>query len=299
MTYADELVEAPTSLAQVFNANWVIPNLDSSSYPTWDKTAETTVTGALDADGYYNTRIFGTAGDAMSENIGDSLMEAAGVAATSKALLKTDWLAQLSYYLGNVLRLENIIMDGMPTYMLLVAPAVKAWMMNPNNTGSPAANIANIMEYKDPKRMTIPGEFGRLFDNLLLVTNPRAPTLTLTGTNGYWAIKPGYMWPGNNDDRNLSKWAVATTAQNFAFDICYALGANALAKYTRDDMRTNLSESTEYGFIQGLAAYIGEGIQAPSWDQGTPTDGAIGTRTKVQTGSAVIPVSRAPIGTVA
>jgi len=294
VTYAEELINTPTSLAQQFNKNWIIPNLAEGNYPDWDVTATTRTDGTADSDEYYSSRVYSGA-TCIVENIAAALISAAGTDSTSKALLKTDWVAQASYYAAQQLRLEQIMIDGIPTLLFLVHPAVKAWMMNPNNTSSPASNIANIMEYKDPKRMTMPGEFGRLFENLLFVTNHRAPTMVVGGSAGSYTLLPGYLWPSNNDDRNTSAWSNTSGSTNYAFDICYIVGANALARYTRDAMASNLSDKSEYGFIQGLAGYLGEGVQIPAWDLDTATDSPV---TQVQHGSCVVPVSRAPIGTV-
>ena len=297
LTYAEELINTPVSLSQMFNKNWIIPNLDSGNYPAWDVTAPTRTDGAADTDEYYSSRTY-SGGTSMAENIADAIIRASGTGSTPLNLLKTDWVAQISYYAAQILRLEPLMIDNIPTYLFLLHPFVKSWMMNPNNTSSPANNIADIMEYKDPKRMSIPGEFGRLFESLLCVVNHRAPTIVIGGSDGSYTIKPGYMWPSNNDDRNTAAWSNSSGSPNYAHAICYVLGANALAKYTRDDLKTNLSESTEYGFIKGLAAYLGEGVQIPAFDLDTPTDTTTATDSQVQHGSAVVPVGWAPIATI-
>jgi len=297
LTRSEELINTPVSLSHYFNKNWIIPNLNASAYPAWDVTAPTRTDGAADSDEYYSSRTY-SGGTSMAENIADALIAAAGTGSTSKALAKTDWIAQAAYWALQQMRLETIMIDGVPTILFLIHPATKAWMMNPNNSGSPADNIADIMEYKDPKRMTIPGEFGRLFDTFLCVTNHRAPTIVVGGSDGAYTITPGYVWPTNNDDRNTAAWSNSSGATNYAFDINYFVCSMALAKYTRDALRTNLTESTEYGFIQGLASYWGEGIQIPFFDLDTPTDTTTSTDSQVQHGSCVFPTSRAPIGTV-
>ena len=144
--------------------------------------------------------------------------------------------------------------------------------MNPNKTGSFGAYWQNVAEYMTD-RIKIPGEMGRIFETFIMVENPRAPTITVSGDSGSRVIKPGFLRPGNNDDRNNADWANTSGATNFVFDCVFAMGANALA-------------------------YLGQGIQIPAFDLDTAaqTDGA--ATSQVQKGVAVIPVSRDVIETI-
>lgn len=294
LTYAEELTRAPVSKAQQFNKNWCIPNHSETDMPAWDVTDLTIADGAADTYGYYSSRLYSGA-TSFVENICEKLMAAAGTGTTSKALMNVEAMALISYYLVEGLLMDPVMLDGIPSFVILMHPRVKSYAMNPNRSGSLGNNFLNVADYKDPKRATLIGEIGRVFENLVFCTDYRAPSLVVGGAAGSYTLKPGFVYPGNVDGRNGTQWANTSGATNYVFDVCIALGANALAQYLVDPLTTNLAESTEYGKIQGRAAYVGEGFQIPAWDKdaGSRLDGA--NTTQIQRGSCIIPVSRTPI----
>lgn len=301
LTYAPELTYAPlnNTLTQAFNKNWIIPNMAEASYPTYDTTAETITDGAIDADPadlYYASRTYGGAGNAFSENLGDALLAASGTGASPNAILNVDHLSQVNHYNIHNHVVEPIMLDGIPSYLFKIATPVKSWMLNPNNTGSMAAHMLSVSDYKDPKRATLIGEIGRLFDDLVVVHDTRSPTLVVGGTADARTLQPGFLEPGNNDDRNNNAWSNTSGATNYVFDINSIIGQNGLARYTRDGLISGLSETTEYGKIKGSATYKGEGIQIPAFDKDASARSAT---TQIQRGSAIVPVSRRTIDTVA
>lgn len=297
LTVADELIEAPVNLAQQFNKNWIIPNLAESDNPAWDNTALTVADGVVDADEYYSDRTFSGA-TSFVENIVAAMMAASGTGATSKALLNVDTLVQICTYIKDQMIIDPIMMDGMPTVILTIPTKVKGWMMNPNKSGSLAAYWKEVAYYKDDNRMKLPGEFGRLFDYFVCVENWRAPTLTVGGSVGSYTLKPGFINPGNNDDRNNTAWSNTSGSVNYVFDVVMALGLNALAQFTHDPQQSDMYEHTEYGKIEGRNTYLGQGIQIPTFDLDAASrlDGS--STTQIQKGSAVIPVSRIPVATI-
>ena len=290
----EELTYAPVSLTPKFNKNWIIPNLLESSAPAWDKDTITTTAGAADADGYYSSRTYSGA-TTFIENIAAALLAASGTGSTSKALMTNGFLSDLSYRLPNSLIMPPVMLDGVPTYVILTAARVAAWMKNPDNTGSLGKYWQNVKEYKSDDRLAIPGELGRCYGNLVFVENSRAPTLTVGGSAGSYTLAVGYMQPGNNDDRNNSAWSNNSGSTNYVFDLCYALGAEALAEYIVDPLNSNLFETTEFTKIEARACYVGSGIQIPAWDKDAASqlDGA--SVTQIQRTSAIIPVSRTAI----
>jgi len=297
LTYAEELTFSPVSAAQQFNKNWIIPNLVESSYPSWDITALTVTNGALDSDNYYSSRSYSGA-TTFVENIAASLLAASGTGATPNATLSVDFLAQLRKYVMNDLLIEPIMLDGKITWIFLCASNVWNWSINPNNAGSLGEHFQAVSEYRDPERMTIIGEIGRVFEHFVFVENYRAPTLTVGGSAGSYTLQVGYMQPGNNDDRNNTAWSNTSGATNYVFDMCYVCGKNALGEYVPDPLNTDLYEHTEYTKIEGRGAYLGSGLQLIAWDKdsGSRLDGT--STTQIQKGSALVPVSRAPIETI-
>jgi hypothetical protein len=297
LTYAEELTYAPVSASQQFNKNWIIPNLSESSYPSWDLTALTVTNGSLDSDNYYSSRTYSGA-TTFVENIAAALLAASGTGATPKATLTVDFLSQLRKYVMNDTLIEPVMLDGKNTWIFLVASEVWSWSINPNNSGSIANEFQVQSEYKDPERMTLIGEIGRVFEHFLFIENYRAPTLTVGGSAGSYTLQVNYVQPGDNDDRNKSAWSNTSGSTNYVFDLCYVIGKNALAEYVVDPLNTDLYEQTEYKRIEGRAAYLGSGLQLVTWDKdsGSRLDG--GSTTQYQRGSALVPVSRAAVQTI-
>lgn len=298
LTYADELTAAPVSLGQQFNKNWFIPNRVASGFPSWDLMALDVTTGAADADGFYSSQNYSGAGTFV-ENIAASMLAASGTGATPNAILNVDNLTYMRTHVIDEHMLNMITLDGRPSLILKIPPQVHGWMVNPNNTGSLGEYWENVSGYMDPKqRMIIPGEIGRLFETFVVVEDPRCPTLTVGGSQGSYTLTPGYIQPGNNDDRNKTAWSATSGSANYVFDMCCILGANALGKYTRDDLKTNLAESTEYGQVQGRGTYKGEGVQLVAYDKDTAGQDDGANTTQIQRGACLVPVSRRPIATL-
>ena len=291
--YSEELTYAPVSQVHQFNKNWAIPNLAESDYPAYDTTALERDDGVADADNYETEDLYGVG--TFVENICAALTSAAGVGATSNAVLNVDNIAQIHQYVTNQHVIEPIMLDGMWTWVWTIPTRVKSWMLNPNNTGSLNNEMRSFVEYSEAKRPKLPGEIGRLYEDLLMVHDTRYCTLTLSGTTGSYNLRPGFLWPGNNDDRNQASWSNTSGSTNYAFDICHIMGVNALMKYTRDDLKSGLTELTEYGKIRGDAVYKGDGIQIPQFD----LDAADRTAdTPIYRGSLIVPVSRNEVNTI-
>jgi hypothetical protein len=297
LTHAPELWEAPVSKTPLFNKNWIIPNLDESSYPSWDNTSMTQTDGSQDSDNYYSSRTWSGA-TTFVENICASLLSASGTGSTSKATLKIDFLQQLIKYATDDLIMSPVMLDGKETYVFLVPANAYAWMLNPNNSGSLGEFWENFGDYSKGDRNPLTGELGRFGDCLLLVKNMKAPTLTVDGSAGSYTIQMGWQLPGNNDDRNKSAWSNTSGSTNYVFDMGYLLGENALAEYVVDEPNMDLYESTQYGKIQGNLAYTGAGIQIPAFDLDSSAQNDGSSTTQIQRNCACVPISRAPVQTV-
>ena len=288
---AEELINDPLDLPQQFNPNWFIPNLDDSSFPVWDKVNPTVTNGAADAYGYYSARSYGGS-TAFSENIAVALLAASGTGSTPKNTLSVSAMYALSTYAPDKVQCPPIMMDGRPTYILLMPPRVKAKWLDPTITTSLGAYWENVGQYIDKDREILPGEIGCLCGNIVVIEDYRLPTLTVGGSSGAYTLTPGFLWPGNNDERNQSNWSNTSGSTNYVFDMCMLLGENAIAEYTADPLVTNLKEQTEYTKRQGRGAYLGQGIQIPFWDLDAASQLDGSSKTLIYRSSIMIPVGR-------
>ena len=282
---ADELTYSPVSQTQPFNKNWIIPNLPDSQQPAWSVIAPTPVLGAQDSDRYYSSEYYNN-GASFSENIAAAMLAASGTSAVPVATMTVDHMMAMHNYEQYNHLIEPVMVDGVPSKFLCVADFVKHFMLNPSMAGSFGSYWAQVAQYKDPK-LKLPGEMGRFMDDWVVIHDTRSPTMVISGQAGAYHLKPGFLHPGNNDDRDLGAWSASSATQNFVWDICKLVGANALCIYRRDELVTGLEEFTEYKKRKGSSTYKGEGLQLPIFDLDTPSSAST-----IYRGSAIIPISR-------
>lgn len=282
--FSNELTQQPVNQVQTFNPNWAVPNLEPASYPVWDTDAITATDGAVDSEGWYPNRAFsGTT--TFVENIATALLAASGTGGTSNATLTVDAIYEICDYIVDQHVVEPLTM-ARGSYIWKMPSRVIMWMLNPNNAGSLGTYWQEVAAYQDDKPM-LPGEVGMLANMFRVCMDLRCPTLTVSGSSGSYTLTPGWIRPGNNDDRNNGAWSNASGNTNYSFDMTTILGAEALGQYTRDDLQTDLIETTEYKKREGRGSYYGDGVSIPRFDKGTETD-----TSQIYRGSIIVPVSR-------
>lgn len=295
--YDEGLTYAPTSKSPNFNPNWIFPNLAYSSNPTYDVSPAPTHSGNgypdEDVDGYRSADTWSGA-TSFAYNVATAALQASGLAATPKAVYNVDHCSAITSHVQDYHMVEPIDMDGTVKWIWKVGPKTAGYMLNSAISGSFGAYFVSANIYaNDLSRDIIPGELGTLFDHFVIVKDWRTPTMTVSGIGGGRTIALGYVRPSNNDDRNNGAWAATSGSENFVFELNSILGSNALAKYTRDDLKTGLTELEEYGRVRGNGCYKGEGIQLPIFDLDTPTGSS-----HIYRGSCIVPHSIATIDTV-
>ena len=279
-----ELTYTPTSKVQKLNPNWAIPHVAPSDYPAWLVTTITENDGSVDSNNWYPDQYYSGVGTFI-ENLAAAMMSGSGTTATPTATPTIDHLLEIFNDTDENMTVEPITLDGITTRFLKVDSMTYNWMMNPNNSGSIADYWDAVASYAD-KRPTIPGEMGRLFEGTVVIKDMRAPTITIGGTAGSYTITFGWQFPGGttNDKRNKTAWSASTSSPNYVFHGGALIGAEALVRYTRDEYRDDMLESTEFGKRNERGSYKGEGIALAQYDKGTPT-----ATTKIYRGSRMIP----------
>ncbi len=299
LSYGEELTASPVSLKQQFNDNIWIPNLDLGDMPTWDITDLTKDDGSIDALNYYPSRTFSGL-NTYVEAIGAAMVSAAGSGGTSLAYLDVENLAALEYYVEVTLHLRKIQIGSERGYIFLLPKSVAAYLVNPNVSGSMGAAWVQYAALST-KEQSIPGMLGR-YGCLWFVIDSRSPTLTLSGSEGSYALTPGFVQPGDNDDRNRNPWSAASGSVNYPFDVGYVLGAGAVAEWVVSKLQNGM-ESTEFGKLLEKGFYEMGGIQLPRFEKDTPDDannsGGTGAgKTAINRGSCMVLISRRPIAAI-
>lgn len=298
LTYANELTAAPVSLTQKFNSNIFIPNL-AVAQPVYDVTNMTVTTGAVDSLGYYPSKTYSGVGTYV-EDLADKMMTASGTASASKAYLTVENLEDLILYLTTTVKMKPLATGGLNGFIFGVSSYTASVLLNPLQAGSMGAlwkDITNLTK----EEASYPGMLGK-YRCLYFVVDDRAATLTVSGSAGSYSLQPGFMNPGNNDDRNHTPWSNTSGSVNYVFDVNYVLGEGALAEWIVDP-ETMVDEYANYKQDLGKGLYTCGGIQLAAFDKDTPDDAnnsasTSAGKTQIQRGSCVVLSSRRPAATI-
>ena len=139
------------------------------------------------------------------------------------------------------------------------------------------------------------------YKSLWFVQDDRAPTVTVSGSAGSYALQPGFHDIGNIDNRNQSPWNATSGSLNYVFNANFVYGAGALAEWIVYNPQY-AKESTEYGQMVGKGSYMCGGIQTARYDVDTPDDendsgGTAAGKTLIQKSICMVLTSRIPIAT--
>lgn len=297
LTYAEELTKAPVSLKQQFNSNIFICNTALESMPVWDVTDLTNTAGSVDALGFYPSRTYSGA-NSYVEAIAAQMLTASGTGSTSNAYMTVDDLAALELYVRTRLMLLPIsIGTSKRGYLFLIPSDVAAYLTNPNESGS-MGSIWKDTASLSAAEQSVPGMLGR-YRSLWFIEDERAPTLTVSGSSGSYTLRPGFVQPGNNDDRNATAWSNTSGSLNYVFEVGFVIGAGAIAEWIVNPL-AYAKESTEYGKLLGKGSYTCGGIQLGRFDKDTPDDAnnsaaTAAGKTIIQRSCCMVLISRKPI----
>lgn len=291
LTFEGALTKDPfaSTVRQQFCSNIFIPNLAIGDMPVWDVTDLTVTAGSADSLGFYPLKTFSGA-DSYVESIADKMLTASGTGSAALAFMSVDNLVDLDYYCEHIVKMPKIKIGKASGYIFVVPAEVAYYLSNPNKTGSFGAYYKDITQMSK-EEMEFGGILGK-FKNLWFKVDSRGPTLTVSGSSGSYTLKPGFVNPGNNDDRNMSPWSATSGSVNYVFDVGFVYGAGSLFESIMVPPQYGNKESTEYMQIVGEAMYEIGGIQQVRFDVDTPTDATGAGKSCIQRSLVMVPMSR-------
>lgn len=287
LTCADELTQAPTSLNQLFNPNIFIPNTDLGNLGLYNYNTLTRNSPTFPAYYAYSE---GTATDYQVSNIEAALKAATGTDFTNPeyTVMDLEALLALDYHCKHNLLIMPIMLGGKATRIFLCPSTQMIKMLDPTGTG----NIGSV--WKDVSALTkfeqaVPEAYCRVRD-LLIVEDERYATLTVTGTATEPILTPGFVNPGNEfTGRNNAAYSATT---NKVFDVGWVVGKGAVIEWIAQALKY-ATETTEYGKINGRAAYQLSGIKSAVYDEDTMSNSSY-----VQRSSCMVLMAKPQIVTV-
>jgi hypothetical protein len=249
------LTAAPISLSQTYNKNWWVPSLSDASQPAYNATAASHAT---------------------------AIGAACGAAAMNAVLTPSYLLAFIDWLEGSYI--EPVEIGGKQMYMMLTAPREIRRLRDPSVSGSFGDLIkgANADVSK-----TIPSADLVIADTLIMVRDPRIPTMTTSGGGSAWTLSFGYDKAGRGTSTKTSGVSVAGNNPYFYTNI--VCGAGALGIYEPDKVHEEKQED-EYGQFEADALFGAIGAITPVWNVDS---GSANTSTAQQESSVIVPTVKA------
>lgn len=229
--YSYVLEGTGTALTQSYNPNIYVANTEYANQPTYSNTGATHRTNMNTAFAAADT---GTNG--VNANI------------------DLDFLLGLSYYAENEKRIQPVTIGGQPSYVVLL-PTPQYHKLLQVNSGQLGSVWTQVTALSDEEQK-FPGIVGRVM-NLVIIKDPRYPTLEATASYGDTTHSVVYLAPGNYDLRNKTVYA---SDSNAAWDVGFLLGSGAILDWLVTPLHFGM-EQTEYGKKYGKAAFCERGIQ--------------------------------------
>jgi hypothetical protein len=250
------LTASPLSLTQSYNHNWYFPSLADASQPAYDST-----------DASFATNI-GTA--AMSGGM--------------NAVLTPSYLLQFCDYLE-----EHFIMpinlNGRKCWVMLVAPREMRRLRDPAVTSSFGAFFKDAAAITDVNKV-IPTAELVVADSLILVRDPRHPTMTISGSSSAYTLGFGYDKAGRNSTKTSG---ISSAGSTLYWNLNTVCGAGSLMWYEPEKTHEE-KQPDEYTQFEGDALFGAIGYQSPVWN----IDADVATSSDAQQESSfVVPTIKA------
>ncbi len=299
LSIEDSLTKTPIELKQQFCANIFVCNNEPEDMPVWDITDLTNAAGSVDSLGYYPDRVFSGA-NSYVESIAAKMLEGSGTSASPQAYMGIEDLDRLDYYLQQIVKMPKISVNGEMGYLFVVPQAVYSYMSSMTRTDGFGPYFQDTYQSGD-KTTSYWGRPIR-YKSLFLICDSRGPTLTVSGSEGSYTLQPGFVNPGDNDDRNMTAWGATSGSLNYVFEVGFVYGRGALAERVVIPAKY-VNEIQAYGYLKGRGSYLCGAVQTVKWDVDTPDDandsgGTSAGKTLVQKSLCMVLMSRIPLGTL-
>lgn len=227
------LTFSPVFQAQAWNPRWFVKN--AATQPAYSNVLQT-----------------------HTNNIANALIAAGtGTAAT----LDANYMNALSWYITTN-RIEPLQIGGGKGYILTVPTNQKYHALNLERSDSMANYFTNVNRFNDKERSVFPEGacLGKWLD-IYLVEDERAPTITVGGTAAPFTLTPGYVHPGNVDQRDTSTGAR---------DVGFLLGKAPLIDFYPTRLHHKYDDYN-YQKWEGKGAFCMRGINLRMYDDPTAT----------------------------
>lgn len=220
-----------TALEQNYNPNIYIANTDYADMPTYSNDTST-----------YRT------------NINTALAAADTGTNGVNANIDLDMLIELNEWAAKNKRIEKVMVGGKESYVLLLPSTQYNKLLRVTNGQLGAVwEQVNMLSGEEQR---FPGIVGRVMD-LVIIKDPRTPTLTCTNDYGNNTHSVVYMEPGNYDLRNT---AVYDESSNASWDVGFLLGKGAVIDWLVTDIHWE-KEEDEYTKRYGKGIFCERGFQ--------------------------------------
>ena len=228
------LALSPVFQGQLWNQRWFVKN--AATQPAYSTVLQT-----------------------HTNNIANALI-AAGTG--ENATLDANYMNALSHYITTN-RIEPLSISGQKGYIMTVPTNQKYHALNLDRADSMSSYFTSVNRFPDQLRSVFPeGACLGKWQDIFLVEDERAPTLTIGGSTEPFTLTPGYVHPGNRDERDTSSGAR---------DIGFLLGRAPLIDYYPVKVHHKYDDYN-YEKWQGKGAFCMRGVQMRTYDDVTPTN---------------------------
>lgn len=259
--YAENLFSAaPTSssIAREWSPNWYVKNVSDTAQPAFSQTLQTftnNIVTALNAQG--NTAVI-----------------------DFKYLLALEnWMLYAAP--RKIRQLAKVGSKGGRGYIVTIPSRQAVFLRDPTRSNSFGTEWVKYNRLTD-EQMNWPNVLGK-FGTMVLVEDPRSPTLLPAGSAAPYTLTANYLYPGDNDERSN-----ATAAK----DVGFGLGQGALIKWVAEALHYEIEDANTYRKRRGRGAFGTYGIQQVQYDRDSANQSAT---TREQFSSMVLAFPRVAV----